>query len=152
MYRSCIFVTLLVLGGCGRAQSPTTEVVVSAAISISEAMQHAAFEFEVASGTTVTLNIGGSDTLATQLIAGANVDLFGNLFPGSRIARGRILLKILTIFPGRRAFGLGEVFQATETEALEKQGCRMVEKGPPKAGSLTGDPDEVAVEEGLDGR
>lgn len=76
MYRSCIFVSLLVLGGCGRAQSPTTEVVVSAAISISEAMQHAAFEFEVASGTTVTLNIGGSDTLATQLIAGANVDLF----------------------------------------------------------------------------
>ena len=76
MYRSCIFVTLLVLGGCGRAQSPTTEVVVSAAISISEAMQHAAFEFEVASGTTVTLNMGGSDTLATQLIAGANVDLF----------------------------------------------------------------------------
>ena len=76
MYRSCILAIFLILGGCGRAQSPTTEVVVSAAISISEAMKHVAFEFEEASGMTVALNVGGSDTLATQLIAGASVDLF----------------------------------------------------------------------------
>ena len=76
MYRSCILAALLLLVGCGRAQSPTTEVVVSAAISISEAMQQVAFDFEEATGLRVALNIGGSDTLATQLIAGASVDLF----------------------------------------------------------------------------
>ena len=76
MYRSCILAALVLLVGCGRAQGPTSDVVVSVAISISEAMQQVAFDFEEGTGLRVALNIGGSDTLATQLIAGASVDLF----------------------------------------------------------------------------
>lgn len=48
----------------------------SAAISVSDALRRAADEFERRSGTTVVLNVGGSDTLATQLLGGASVDLF----------------------------------------------------------------------------
>ena len=53
-----------------------TSLVVSAAISLSEALTDAVAEFEQQSGVTVTVNAAGSDTLATQIIAGARADLF----------------------------------------------------------------------------
>ena len=52
-------------------------VVVSAAASLKEPFTTLAAQFEKAHpGTTVTLNFGGSDTLAAQITAGAAVDVF----------------------------------------------------------------------------
>jgi len=68
----------LVLGACSAAGPgrAAPRVVVSAAISVSDALRTVAVEFERADGVAVVLNAAGSDTLATQLIAGARADLF----------------------------------------------------------------------------
>jgi molybdate transport system substrate-binding protein len=50
-------------------------VYVSAAISLSRALTKAAVAYQQMTGTKVVLNLAGSDTLATQLIEGAPVDL-----------------------------------------------------------------------------
>tara|TARA_Y100000588_G_scaffold365710_1_gene430678 strand:- start:457 stop:1212 length:756 start_codon:yes stop_codon:yes gene_type:complete len=51
-------------------------VVVSVAMSLSEAMERIVFEYEQETQGRIILNTGGSDTLATQIINGAPVDLF----------------------------------------------------------------------------
>lgn len=51
-------------------------LVVSAAISMSEALEDAVAEYEQQSAVSVTVNAAGSDTLATQIIAGARTDVF----------------------------------------------------------------------------
>lgn len=51
-------------------------VLVAAAVSLMEAMEAAAERFEAATGEPVDLNLGASNTLATQIIAGAPMDLF----------------------------------------------------------------------------
>jgi molybdate transport system substrate-binding protein len=52
------------------------EVMVFAAASLSEALQETARGFEQASGHRVVLNVGGSNDLARQIVAGAAADLF----------------------------------------------------------------------------
>ena len=51
-------------------------VVVSIAMSLSEVMERIVFEYEQETQERVVLNAGGSDTLATQIINGAPIDLF----------------------------------------------------------------------------
>lgn len=51
-------------------------VLVAAAVSLTEAVEAVAARFETATGDMVDLNLGASNTLATQIIAGAPVDLF----------------------------------------------------------------------------
>lgn len=77
--RVLVFVTILAVSACGLDRSVSSEVprvVVSVAVSLSEALGRAADEFERTTDVTIVLNVGGSDTLATQLLAGASVDLF----------------------------------------------------------------------------
>ena len=69
--------TIIVALGCsGTENAPRGSILVSAAISLIEGVEPIAAEFETLTGTRVRLNLAGSDTLATQIIDGAPVDLF----------------------------------------------------------------------------
>src|SRR5262245_655296 len=52
------------------------EVLVSAAVSLSEALQQIGRLYEARTGERVILNLAASNTLARQIDAGAKVDLF----------------------------------------------------------------------------
>jgi molybdate transport system substrate-binding protein len=58
-----------------RSQSPR-EVVVSAAVSLTEVLQQAAPIYQAKTGERVVLNLGASNTLARQIAFGAGVDVF----------------------------------------------------------------------------
>ena len=78
-FRTLLFVTILAVSACGLGDTASRDVprmVVSVAVSLSDALRTAADEFERTTDVTVDLNVGASDTLATQLLAGASVDLF----------------------------------------------------------------------------
>lgn len=72
-------------------------VVVSAAASLTEALQQLAALYEQRTGEQVVLNLGASNTLARQIRAGARVDVFisaddaqmdavaGSIVPGTRM-------------------------------------------------------------------
>lgn len=64
---------LLLLATVAQASSPLT---VSAAISLTEALEEAAAAYRVAGGTPVVFNFGGSNALARQIVNGAPVDVF----------------------------------------------------------------------------
>ena len=78
--RALLFVTIVAVSACGLGGDTVSRdvprVVVSVAVSLSDALRRVADEFERTTDVTVVLNVGGSDTLATQLLAGASVDLF----------------------------------------------------------------------------
>ena len=63
-------------GERGTSNRDRGEVLVSAAISLSGALEEIAGDYERATATRVVLNVAGSDTLATQIVEGAPVDLF----------------------------------------------------------------------------
>ena len=71
--------TLCLAGACGDApdEEPRSELVVSAAASLTDAFGsvEAAFERQ-RTATDVTLNLAGSSTLAVQILEGAPVDVF----------------------------------------------------------------------------
>jgi molybdate transport system substrate-binding protein len=67
-----------VTAACG-APAPdarTGEIIVSAAASLTNVLQEAAQVYERQSGERVVLNLGSSNTLARQIAAGAQADLF----------------------------------------------------------------------------
>ena len=69
--------TLLALLAAGpHAAAERGAVVVSAAVSLTDAMQRIARAYEAAGGDRLVLNLGGSNTLARQISAGARVDVF----------------------------------------------------------------------------
>lgn len=86
-------VALTAWAGCGPARN-ADRIVVSAAISLSDVLRQIAGDYERSTGRQVALNLGGSDTLAAQLVAGAPVDLFFSADQAQMdrvAARGRIL-------------------------------------------------------------
>jgi len=77
--RALLCVAIFALSACSDGETVSREVprvVVSAAVSLANALRQALDEFERINDATVVLNVAGSDTLATQLLAGASVDLF----------------------------------------------------------------------------
>ena len=52
------------------------EVVVSAAVSLSDVLQQLASTYQTRTGERLVLNLGASNTLARQIVGGARVDLF----------------------------------------------------------------------------
>jgi molybdate transport system substrate-binding protein len=69
----------LVAVGCGYDEAEggeSTRLVVSAAASMSEALESCAPEFEEAEGADLRLSFAGSDELATQIRQGAKVDAY----------------------------------------------------------------------------
>ena len=104
--RVVLVVALVALpAGSVAAQTPSPntaapgsrEVVVSAAVSLSDVLQQLAHTYQTRTGERVVLNFGSSNTLARQLAAGARVDLFisadeaqmavaaPDLVPGTRV-------------------------------------------------------------------
>ena len=70
-------VAVAVVSACGDSgRSPRDEIRVSAAVSLTSALERVASDFQRDSGTAVELNLAGSSTLAAQILAGAPVDLF----------------------------------------------------------------------------
>jgi molybdate transport system substrate-binding protein len=71
-------IVLALLSACSRPQtSPEpAPLVVSVAASTIEVMEQLADEFHEQSGVEVTVNAGPSNTLATQILAGAPADVF----------------------------------------------------------------------------
>lgn len=76
--RISLLVVCLGLGACDPSPSgnDAERLVVSAAVSVSDALRTVADAYTRVSRVDVLINIAGSDTLATQLIAGARADLF----------------------------------------------------------------------------
>lgn len=58
------------------APSPQTPITVSAAVSLTDALEAIETAYTAAGGGRVRFNFGGSNTLARQIAAGAPVDLF----------------------------------------------------------------------------
>lgn len=95
MYARLVLLALA-LGSLGTAAQPR-EVLVSAAVSLTEALQAIASAYEAETGERVVLNLGASNTLARQIRAGARVDVFlsadeaqmeaaaAEIVPGSRV-------------------------------------------------------------------
>lgn len=73
-----IFILLLiVLSGCSISQKKiTTELVVSAAISLKEAMEEVEHLYEKTNHIDIQLNLASSGTLSKQIEQGAPVDVF----------------------------------------------------------------------------
>ena len=63
-------------GSCGNAASPSQSVLVSAAVSLTEALEDVAEAYEKASGEQIVLNLGSSSAIARQIVAGAPTDVF----------------------------------------------------------------------------
>ena len=77
--RVILLAALTALASCGArvvSDDHGDLVHVSAAISLSNVLTTIARVYHETTGTRVVLNLAGSDTLATQLIAGAPADLF----------------------------------------------------------------------------
>jgi molybdate transport system substrate-binding protein len=79
---------LTLLAGCTpQAQSQpapaaeTTEITVSAAMTLKKAFEQLATEFETETGTKVTLNLAASGVLQKQIEGGADVDVFASAAP-----------------------------------------------------------------------
>ena len=71
------FVAVVLLAACADSGvSPAGRVRVSAAVSVTEPLERVAEEFERVTRIAVELNLGGSSTLAAQILAGAPIDLF----------------------------------------------------------------------------
>jgi molybdate transport system permease protein len=81
LMRSRLFllaVVVVLTGAGGLAASPAGDrtLVVSAAVSLTEALDTVARQFEARTGIRVSTNFGGSNSLARQVMAGAPVDVF----------------------------------------------------------------------------
>lgn len=74
------FIVALLACACARPAAPADErrgvVTVFAAISLTEPLERLAADFKTATGVTVTLNLSGSNTLATQIVNGGPADVF----------------------------------------------------------------------------
>jgi molybdate transport system substrate-binding protein len=87
----------MVAMGMAAALVQPREVLVSAAVSLTEVLQQVAKAYEAAAGERVVLNFGASNTLARQIGSGARVDVFisadeaqmdvvaSDIVPGTRV-------------------------------------------------------------------
>ncbi len=95
MMRSTLIVPVLLAlvccgpgGGAGEPAGRRRPLLVSAAVSLTGALETLAAAHERRTGTAVELNLAASSVLAAQIIAGAPVDLFisADLFQMDRVA------------------------------------------------------------------
>ena len=105
--RLCVGITVLAAASTSTAAQPST-LVVSVAASVYDALDEIAGLYRAATGVTVALNAGGSNTLARQIVEGAKAGVFlsaderqmdavekaGRIVPGTRT---RLLLNELAI-------------------------------------------------------
>ena len=76
-FRRLLFVSALVTAAADASgQGSSRQVVVSAAVSLTEVLQQLAPMYQARTGERVVLNLGSSNTLARQISFGAGVDIF----------------------------------------------------------------------------
>jgi molybdate transport system substrate-binding protein len=97
MLRLSLLLTTLAAVGTPMSAQPR-DLVVSVAVSVNDALEEIAGLYRAATGVTVALNTGGSNTLARQIVEGAKAGLFlsadeiqmdvvekaGRIVPGTR--------------------------------------------------------------------
>ena len=77
--RPSALAVLMVLMACGAPSAGRSEIVVSAASSLSDAFTEIAEAFEASNpDVAITLNVGGSSSLREQILEGAAVDVFAS--------------------------------------------------------------------------
>lgn len=74
--RLALTASLLAVAMAASAQAPNRQVVVSAAVSLTEVLQEVAALYQMKSGDRIVLNLGASNMLARQLSFGAGADVF----------------------------------------------------------------------------
>lgn len=118
---------VLLLGPTAPARAQAPPLIVSVAASLSDVMSELARRHEGDTGQAVRLNVGGSNFVARQIVAGARADVFlsadeaqmdaveraGRLVPGSRVD----LLTNLLVVVGRPGGGLASGDPATLASA-----------------------------------
>jgi molybdate transport system substrate-binding protein len=111
--RLCVAIAVLAALSTTAAAQPSS-LVVSVAASVYDALEEIARLYRSATGVTVALNAGGSNTLARQIVEGAKAGVFlsaderqmdavekaGRIVPGTRT---RLLLNELAIVVPRRS-------------------------------------------------
>lgn len=135
---SWVLVTLLVAAGGGALGRPAP-LLVSAAVSLTEALTECARSFERTTGHQVSLNFGASNALARQIVNGAPVDVFvsadeaqmafvaqrGGLLPGTRRPIAGNALAIVTTGD--------DVQRWRDPSTLASREVRRVAMGDPRA-------------------
>ena len=122
MKPALVGVTLLLAFGAPAAAQPPG-LVVSVATSLHDALVEIAGLYRAAAGVPVSLNTGGSNTLARQIVAGAKVDVFlsaddlqmdvvdraGQLVPGTRSALVSNSLALIVPVGSRASFAAADL-------------------------------------------
>jgi molybdate transport system substrate-binding protein len=105
------------------AQAGAPPLTISAAVSLTEALEEAAIAYRAAGGTPVVFNFAGSNTLARQIVNGAPADVFisadkmqmdlvekaGLVAPGTRapVVTNRLVLVVDSRSPVKAVTDLG---------------------------------------------
>ena len=120
-------------------QPAERRILVSAAISLTDALGEIAAEFERGTGVGVDVNVGASSSLARQIIEGAPVDVFlsadaaqmdrvehaGRLVPGSRV--DLLSNQLVVVTPVDRGLDV------TRVQDLQRETVRRVAIADPAA-------------------
>lgn len=112
----------------------TGPIVVSAASSLTEAFEELAAEFErLHPGVRVELNLGGSSTLATQVLNGAPVDVFASAdsLQMTRVADAGLVSAVPRVFAANVLVAITPAGSSlTDLADLAAPGVRLVLAGP----------------------
>jgi molybdate transport system substrate-binding protein len=121
------------------APDPAPPLLVSAALSLNEALRDCGAAFEESTGRRVTFNFGPSNVLARQIVHGAPVDVFvsadeaqmhlaegsGAILPGSRRAIASNVMVVIT--------GVERASRWSDPRRLAAPDVRRVAIGDPQA-------------------
>ena len=135
-----IRVVLVALGLSAAVQPPRSPAVlsVSAAISLSDALEEAGRAYRAAGAGDVRFNFAGSNVLARQILSGAPVDVFVS----ADDAQMRMVEAAGAVAPGTRIDLLGNSLAVVlassapavaNVEALTQPGIRRIAVGDPEA-------------------
>jgi molybdate transport system substrate-binding protein len=143
--RRAALAVLLVAGGLVAARAvlrpadrSALPITVSAAISLSDALEAAAGAFRSAGGGEVRFNFAGSNVLARQIVSGAPVDLFVSADAAQMdvvAAAGEVVVGTrIDLLANRLAVVLAPAAPAvSEVSGLEQSGIRRIALGDPAA-------------------
>lgn len=136
---SAVILASAVLSAAGAGPGRDRPLLVSAAVSLTDALTECGAVFEARTGLPVTFNFAASNVLARQIVHGAPVDVFvsadqaqmeyadraGALAPGTRTTIAGNLLAI--VVPAR------SVARWDSPAALRSAGVRRIALGDPRA-------------------
>ena len=135
--RPLVWLVLVAVGSaCSTGSSPSSQVTVFAAASLSDAFETIGAEFEAAHpGVDVILNFAGSQTLATQILEGASADVFASAdsVQMERVLSGSSLTARPSVFARNRmsiVVAGGNPHRISGLMDLERSGLKVVLGAP----------------------